>query len=45
VARQDGGLGPSAAELDAEHRSLLAGLMAAFEGHDVQGLVRELRVS
>jgi hypothetical protein len=31
--------------LDAEHRSLLAGLVAAFEHHDVHTLVRELRVS
>ena len=44
AARQDGAVTPSI-ELDPEHRSLLAGLMAAFERHDVQGLVRELRVS
>jgi RNA polymerase sigma-70 factor (ECF subfamily) len=45
AARQDGGVTASPFVLDAEHRSLLAGLMAAFERHDVQGLVRELRVS
>ena len=45
AARQDSAAKPSPSELDAEHRSLLAGLMEAFERHDVQGLVRELRVS
>jgi RNA polymerase sigma-70 factor, ECF subfamily len=45
AARQAGGVTSSPLVLDAEHRSLLAGLLAALERSDVQGLVRELRVS
>ncbi len=41
----DGVVTPTPLVVDDEHRSLLAGLVSAFERHDIPALVSELRAS